>query len=144
MGNCTSMMVPRIEREMRAYTQKLVGSGPMPFWAQSAMRQHAEYAAGDWCAARGLQGLGADEVVARPSFPSVQAVYDLKDGKEGAFFDVVKWTAIRAALIGAGLFIGGDRSFKSIAVKSVISSALVEAFVIGYIEIQERKAKKSE
>jgi hypothetical protein len=141
MGDCTSMMVPRIEREMREYTQKLIGPGPMPFWAKSAMRQHAEYAAGDWCAARGLQGLGAEPE--RPTFPSVQAVYDLKDGKEGAFVDVVKWTAIRAVLIGAGLFIGGDRSLKSIAVKSVISSALVEAFVIGYIEVQERKAKKS-
>lgn len=141
MGSCTSMMVPRIENEMRDYTRKLVGPGPLPFWAQSAMRQHAEYAAGDWCAARGLQGFGAAEPV-RPTFPSVQAVYDLKDGKEGAFLDVVKWTAIRAALIGAGLFIGGDRSWKSIAVKSVISSALVEAFVIGYIEIQARKAEK--
>lgn len=148
MGSCTSMMVPRIEREMAAFMQTMYAHGgmalppmsKMPYWVKSAMKQHAEYAANDYCAARGLQGLGADPV--RPTFPSVQAVYDLKDGKEGAMLDVVKWTAIRAALIGAGLFIGGDRSFKSIAVKSVISSALVEAFVIAYVELQERKLMK--
>lgn len=88
-----------------------------------------------------LQGLGAEPV--RPTFPSVQAVYDLKDGKEGAFLDIVKWTLVRAAIIGAGLFVGGDRSFKSIAVKSVIASALVEASVISYVEVQERRARRA-
>ncbi len=135
--SCQSIMVPRIEKEMRAFSQKLVGPGPLPFWAQSAMKQHAEYAAGDWCSARGLQGLGASED--RPTFPSVQAVYDLKDGKPGAFLDVAKWTAVRAALIGAGLFIAGERGFKGLVTKSLVSSLLVEAFVIGYIQVQESK-----
>jgi len=136
MAQCQSIMVPRIQREMREFSKKLVGSASMPYWAEAAMKQHAEYAAADWCQARGLQGLG---VAPRPTFPSVQAVYDLSDGKKGAMLDVAKWTAIRAALIGAGLFIGGDRSFKSIATKSVIASVLVEGAVIAYIQLQERK-----
>jgi len=146
MSNCTSVMVPQIQQSMINFMQDVYARTgtqmpPMakaPFWLKSSLRQHAEYAANDYCAARGLQGLGALE---RPTFPSVQAVYDLKDGKQGAFADVAKWTAIRAALIGAGLFIGGDRSFKSIAIKSVIASVLVEGAVIAYIEVQERKAK---
>lgn len=83
-----------------------------------------------------MAGLGAIE---RPTFPSVQAVYDLQDGKPGAMLDVAKWTAIRAALIGAGLYIGGDRSFKSVAIKSVIASVLVEGAVIAYLQLQDRK-----
>jgi hypothetical protein len=88
-----------------------------------------------------LQGLGQEPM--RTTFPSVQAVYDLIDDKPGAMLDIAKWTVVRAALIGAGLFIGGDRSFKSIAVKSVISSVLVEGFVIGYVQWQETKARRA-
>jgi hypothetical protein len=135
--SCKSIAYPRIRNEMRAFATKLVGDQPLPEWAESAMKQHAEYAAVDYCRSRGLEGLGVTP--ARPTFPSVQAVYDLIDGKEGAALDVAKWTAVRAGLIGAGLFIGGERSFKGIVVKSLIASLVVEGFVIGYIQYKESK-----
>ena len=135
--SCKSIAYPRIRNEMRAFSKKLMGDAPMPEWAESAMKQHAEYAAADYCNARGLQGFGVAPT--RPTFPSVQAVYDLIDGKEGAALDVAKWTAVRAGLIGAGLFIGGERSFKGLVVKSLIASLVVEGFVIGYLQYTESR-----
>lgn len=53
-------MTVRIADEMRSFSRRLLPAGDrLPFWAESALRQHAEYAANDYCKSRGLQGLDA-------------------------------------------------------------------------------------
>ena len=133
---CQSSMTPRIQNEMRAFSRKLVGSGPLPFWAESAMRQHAEYAAADWCRARGLQGL--DDVVGCASLPSSQAALDLVEGKPAAIVPVLGSMLGRAALIGAGLFVVGER--KHLFKYSAAAAVAIEMFVIGYVAANRRKA----
>jgi hypothetical protein len=133
---CRQTMTPRIQNEMRVFSRKLVGNAPLPFWAESAMRQHAEYAAADWCQARGLQGL--DDVAGCASLPSSQAALDLVEGKPAAIVPVLGSMLGRAALIGAGLFVVGER--RNLVKYSAAAAVAIELFVIGYVAANRRKA----
>lgn len=53
--------------------------------------------------------------------PSEMAAKALVRGEPGALLDVIYWTALRAALIGAGLYAVGERSH---IVRNAVAGAL--------------------
>ena len=130
---CREDMTVRIGSEMRTFAQKLVGAQPLPFWAESAMRQHAEYAANDWCSARGLSG--APEA---PTLPSIGAAEAFLLGEPGGTARVLGWTLRRAALIGLGLFAVGQR--RGVVKGALAGAVAIEAFVLWTVRQQLKDA----
>lgn len=69
------------------------------------------------------------------TLPSAQSAAALVRGEPGSFLRVLGHTAGRAALIGVGLAVVGEREH---IVKYAIAGALgIEAFVLGYTYWQE-------
>ena len=135
--DCRADMVPKIERDMLAFMERMYGKqlppiDQFPFWVRSSLRQHAEYAANDYCAMRGLQGLGGCA-----ELPSSTAASDLLDGKPGALMDVTVSVILRGGLIAAGLYLAGER--KNLVKYSAAAALAIEAFVLSYIAYNRRK-----
>jgi hypothetical protein len=62
------------------------------------------------------------------ALPSGQAAYDLTHGDRSAFAPVLKYTAMRALLIGAGLFVVGERDH---LVRNAVAGAVgIEIYVL--------------
>lgn len=62
--------------------------------------------------------------------PSQQAVTDLLAGKPGALFQVVGTTLGRACLIGAGLYVAGER--RNLERNALAGALAIEAFVVAF------------
>lgn len=69
--------------------------------------------------------------------PSQTAAQRLLQGEPGGFADVAVWTSIRAVLIGAGLWVAGER--KGLIVKSFAGALAVEAFVLWWTSTHKRE-----
>lgn len=127
MSNCSDLQTERIKREMRAYTQKLI-PGPLPDWAEAALKQHAEYAAQDWCQTRHLAGLSA------ATLPSVTAAEAFWNDEPGAWWRVAKSVLERAAIAGVSLYAIGSRQR---LVRNSFAVALgIEAVVLWQVKRQ--------
>jgi hypothetical protein len=87
------------------------------------------------CTTRTLGGLGAGVTT---TLPSVTAAEDFLEGKKGGFANVVLSTGLRAGLIGAGLYVAGER--EKLLKYSVYGALAIEAFVLVYINSQLKKA----
>jgi hypothetical protein len=73
-----------------------------------------------------------------PTLPSVRAAEALLLGEPGGVTGVVKWTALRAALIAVGLLAVGQRRG---VVKGAVAGALaVEVFVLWEVRRQLKAA----
>lgn len=68
-----------------------------------------------------------------PQLPSVIAVCDVLDGNPEGWPEVIKATASRSVMIGAGLFLAGERDWTRLVKASVISALVVEVWVVQYI-----------
>lgn len=75
------------------------------------------------CSSCGYEGLSGD-------LPSAEAAKDFVAGDMRAFVPLVGTTLMRAALIGTGLYVAGQREGLA---KSAIAGALaIEVFVLGW------------
>jgi hypothetical protein len=76
-----------------------------------------------------LSGLGA-----ATTLPSVAAAEDFFNGKPGGLSSVLLSTGLRAGLIGAGLYVAGER--QRLLRYSIAGALAIEAFVLLYIRAQ--------
>lgn len=129
MSNCSDLQTARIRQEMRAYTKRLLPDGPLPDWAEAAMKQHAEYAAQDWCKSRGLAGLSA-----APTLPSIKASEAFWKGEPGAWWLIAKSVLERAAIAGASLYVVGARD--RLIRNSLAVSLGIQAVVLWQVKSQ--------
>ena len=136
MGNCSDLQTERIKREMRAYTRKLLPEGPLPDWAESAMKQHAEYAAQDFCKSHGLAGLGSPDILT--TLPSIRAAEAYWLDEPGSTRLVIMSTLGRAALVGLGLLAVGQR--RGVVKGALAGAVAIEAFVMWTTRQQLRDA----
>lgn len=71
-----------------------------------------------------------------PSLPSSEHAYSLVKGEPKAILGVAGTTLFRAALIGLGIGLMGDR--KHLVKNSIAGAVSVEAFVIGWIALKKK------
>ena len=74
------------------------------------------------------------------SLPSSEAAARLVDGEPGAWAPVVGTALLRAALIGAGAVVAGEREPVRLARVALGGAVAIEAFVLGWVYLQ-RKAR---
>jgi hypothetical protein len=89
-------------------------------------------------AGRRTAGFGLGEVPACAALPSGSAAVDLMGGDLRALPAVVATTAARAALIGAGMAVAGERAH---VVRNAVAGALaIEVFVLGWAAWKIRRS----
>lgn len=76
--------------------------------------------------------------VLAPALPSASSALALMNGEPGALPLVVAHTALRAGIIGAGLYVAGHRCH--LVRTAVVSSLAIEAFVLGWAAYQRGRA----
>lgn len=133
---CRQDMTLRVEDEMRAFARKVYGgSTTLPWWVEPAMRQHAEYAAADYCDARGLAGLGNPD---ETTLPSVGAAEAFLTGQSGGTVRVLESVAVRAGFIALGLLAVGQR--QGVVKGALAGATAIEAFVLWTVRRQLQDA----
>ncbi len=65
------------------------------------------------------------------TFPTAVSARRMLDGEVKGFVGSVGWTLWRSVLIGAGMYLGGER--EGLPAKALAGSVAVEAFVIGWV-----------
>jgi hypothetical protein len=65
-----------------------------------------------------------------PALPSASSALALARGETGALPLVVCHTALRAGIIGVGLYVSGQR--RNLVRTALVSSVAIEAFVLGW------------
>ena len=75
-----------------------------------------------------VQTLGA-ALSTEPHLPSSESVLCMLKGEPGGFGKVVASTLLRALLVAPGVWFGGARTFKSVAVGSLVASSSITAFL---------------
>jgi hypothetical protein len=66
------------------------------------------------------------------SVPSSEAAYRLVEGDVGALGAVAGTMVLRAGLVGAGLYVAGERDPKTLAKYAAAGSVAIEAFVLAW------------
>jgi hypothetical protein len=83
-------------------------------------------------AGRRVVGFGLGDAPACAALPSGPPAVDLLSGNIRALPAVLGTTVARAALIGAGLFVAGERARGRLAKHAAAGSLAVEAFVLAW------------
>ena len=79
---------------------------------------------------RPVAGFGLGESLTCPALPSGSSAVALLSGDLSALPVAVAHTAVRAALIGTGLLVAGER--KRVVRNAVAGSLAIETFVLGW------------
>jgi hypothetical protein len=74
--------------------------------------------------------LSARQAALPPALPSASSALALARGEPGALPVVVAHTALRAGIIGVGLYVSGQR--QNLVRTAFVSSLAIEAFVLGW------------
>jgi hypothetical protein len=86
--------------------------------------------------------IGFGEAVAPPAdpreLPSGRSAIDFVDGDLSAFWRLCAHTAVRAGLIGVGLYAVGDRD-KSLWLHALGGSLAIETFVLAWVLAQGKR-----
>jgi hypothetical protein len=72
-----------------------------------------------------------------PALPSGESAAAFIDGDPGAWLGVIAHTALRAGLIGTGLYVAGIR--KRLIPAALAASTSIEIFVLSYIAIKKAR-----
>lgn len=76
-----------------------------------------------------------------PSFPPSDAARRMLDGNLGGLVESLAWTAARAGLLSAGMYVAGERD--ELWRKAFAGSLAVEAFVVGWALIAPADQRSS-
>ncbi len=72
----------------------------------------------------------------RQVLPSAQSALSLVNGESGAVFSVVRDMAMRASLIGVGLYAAGER--EALVKKSLYAAGAIEIVVLGFAYMHKK------
>jgi hypothetical protein len=76
-----------------------------------------------------------------PALPSASSALALMNGEPGSLPLVMAHTAIRAGIIGTGLYVAGHRCH--LLRTALVSSLAIEAFVLGWAAYQRGRANNA-